>query len=475
MSSEMTSTAVMPLRTVEFTVDALGGVSPSAPQYAGVQAEHNATQIVFDVQTWQAVNPAFLYRLELVDSLGDYATTDLLPVESGKVRQLLPGAWTMHGGNALLRLTASQMTEGAEEQVVYTASAWVFFDARDTGSGDLEEEARETVTVLLDETQKAASQAQESAQLAAQYVGKSAYDVAVDNGFVGTEPEWLASLKGDTGPQGPQGEQGIQGIKGETGAKGDKGDQGIQGEKGDKGDKGEKGDTGATGAAGPNVVGSSTSTTMSGLLKGNGSYIDSAVSGVDYVDPSALESYLLKSGGAVTGNIYPSANNSYYLGTSTNKFNTVYANTGFFTSMAINGYSPWTSSSLPASSGTWTPSGTGISSASGRYYRIGNLVTVWGKCTVTSSTSADSLAISGLPYVCNSNTDSVAGTIGRTSNMVVYTSSNKAANPDYYFPVVSAGGSSVYFCVFFGGRSYGNISFSVVDSGNVNFSLTYFI
>jgi hypothetical protein len=29
--------------------------------------------------------------------------------------------------------------------------------------------------------------------------GKSAYDIAVDNGFEGTEQEWLASLKG---PQG---------------------------------------------------------------------------------------------------------------------------------------------------------------------------------------------------------------------------------------------------------------------------------
>ena len=414
MSSEMTSTAVMPLRTVEFTVDALGGVSPSAPQYAGVQAEHNATQIVFDVQAWQTVNPAFLYRLELVDSLGDYATTDLLPVESGKVRQLLPGAWTMHGGNALLRLTASQMTEGAEEQVAYTASAWVFFDARDTGSGDLEEEARETVTVLLDETQKAASRAQERAQLAAQYVGKSAYDVAVDNGFAGTEPEWLASLKGE---QGPQGEQGIQGIKGETGAKGDKGDQGIQGEKGDKGDKGEKGDTGATGAtgaAGPNIVDSSTGTTLSGLLIGTGSYIDSAVSGVDYVDPAALESYLQKSGGAVTGNIYPSANNSYYLGTSTNKFNTVYANTGFFTSMAINGYTPWTSSSLPVSSGTWTPVFASTDTAPtgtlqyryAKYYRIGNLcfITFHMKETITSAGTGYA-RISGLPYTSASSLD----------------------------------------------------------------------
>lgn len=28
--------------------------------------------------------------------------------------------------------------------------------------------------------------------------GKSAYDIAVKNGFVGSEPEWLDSLKGDT-------------------------------------------------------------------------------------------------------------------------------------------------------------------------------------------------------------------------------------------------------------------------------------
>lgn len=50
--------------------------------------------------------------------------------------------------------------------------------------------------------------------------GLSAYQVAVANGFVGTEAQWLASLKG---------------------AKGDTGTQGIQGVKGDKGDKGEAG------------------------------------------------------------------------------------------------------------------------------------------------------------------------------------------------------------------------------------------
>jgi hypothetical protein len=29
--------------------------------------------------------------------------------------------------------------------------------------------------------------------------GRSAYEVACDNGFVGTEAEWLASLKGEQG------------------------------------------------------------------------------------------------------------------------------------------------------------------------------------------------------------------------------------------------------------------------------------
>ena len=51
-------------------------------------------------------------------------------------------------------------------------------------------------------------------------VGLSAYAIAVENGFRGTEEEWLESLKGpqgETGPRGPQGETGPQGIQGPAG------------------------------------------------------------------------------------------------------------------------------------------------------------------------------------------------------------------------------------------------------------------
>lgn len=59
--------------------------------------------------------------------------------------------------------------------------------------------------------------------------GKSAYQIALDNGFIGSESLWLESLKGETGPQG---EQGPEGPQGKTGARGATGPQGEKGEPG---------------------------------------------------------------------------------------------------------------------------------------------------------------------------------------------------------------------------------------------------
>ena len=47
--------------------------------------------------------------------------------------------------------------------------------------------------------------------------GKSAYEIAVEHGYVGTEEEWLQSLHGAQGEQGPEGPQGPQGEPGVSG------------------------------------------------------------------------------------------------------------------------------------------------------------------------------------------------------------------------------------------------------------------
>lgn len=111
--------------------------------------------------------------------------------------------------------------------------------------------------------------------------GESAYQIALENGFVGSQAQWLESLKGKNGQdgtdgldgndgfspiiipsndntddiyklnittakgtfstdnlKGKQGVQGIQGIRGEKGEQGTQGIQGIQGERGEKGHDG---------------------------------------------------------------------------------------------------------------------------------------------------------------------------------------------------------------------------------------------
>lgn len=125
----------------------------------------------------------------------------------------------------------------------------------------------------------------------------TAYGIAVKHGFVGTEEEWLESLKGDKGdvsitkghydtlpdlesahPTGSdgdiymvgdhlyywdmvsgawedagswQGPKGDKGDTGETGPQGPRGYQGIQGKQGPKGDQGAQGPKGDTGPLGP--------------------------------------------------------------------------------------------------------------------------------------------------------------------------------------------------------------------------------
>ena len=86
--------------------------------------------------------------------------------------------------------------------------------------------------------------------------GKSAYDIAVEHGFVGTEEEWLESLRGPQGEKGEQGEQGEAGTPGTTPSItiNEDGYWVINGEVTDvkaEGQDGEDGKDGQDGASGP--------------------------------------------------------------------------------------------------------------------------------------------------------------------------------------------------------------------------------
>lgn len=84
----------------------------------------------------------------------------------------------------------------------------------------------------------AATNAVKQAKEAGTFDGQSAYALAVQLGYTGSEADWIASLKGAkgdkgatgaTGPQGPQGPGGATGARGATGATGPRGPQGPQG------------------------------------------------------------------------------------------------------------------------------------------------------------------------------------------------------------------------------------------------------
>ena len=90
--------------------------------------------------------------------------------------------------------------------------------------------------------------------------GKSAYQIAVEQGYQGSESDWLSSLKGEKGNTGAKGNPGQDGAEGKSAYaiavehgyedSEEKWLLSLKGEKGDTGERGEKGDAGVAGKDG---------------------------------------------------------------------------------------------------------------------------------------------------------------------------------------------------------------------------------
>mgnify|MGYP000007026040 FL=1 len=119
------------IRTVDFTVTEKD-ISPSVPQWAGVQGEHQATRVRFQLPT-SLTGDGFCYRVEWVDGMQSFGTSGALAAsEDGKVSFLLPASWTAAGGTAEVRLcVCKDETDAANGQVFYSAVGRLTFSPRD--------------------------------------------------------------------------------------------------------------------------------------------------------------------------------------------------------------------------------------------------------------------------------------------------------------------------------------------------------
>lgn len=95
----------------------------------------------------------------------------------------------------------------------------------------------------------AATNAVKQAKEAGIFDGQSAYALAVQLGYTGSEAAWIASLKGAKGDKGDTGAQGPRGATGATGPQGPQGPTGATGARGATGATGPQGPAGASAVA----------------------------------------------------------------------------------------------------------------------------------------------------------------------------------------------------------------------------------
>ena len=103
----------MAVRKFEFTVKE-DGITPATEQRAGIQSEHGATQLVFNIDdklyakllTEKGGN-SLVYRFDCYDNVGGTVRSDTKALESPKVSFDIGENLTRHGGRAAVYLIVS--------------------------------------------------------------------------------------------------------------------------------------------------------------------------------------------------------------------------------------------------------------------------------------------------------------------------------------------------------------------------------
>lgn len=208
-------------RVVKFNAE----VNQLTGKLLAYQGEHLATELQIFLPN-HLMSSEYTYKLSFVLPNGEseYA---ILDYSNEYLKFLVPQALTLLSGKIQVQLTISSKNVIIKS---YTQSYTIppslndpikEVDDKFVGLLDIAiQECREVTDKCVQVTDKC-DEATKSA-----VPGKSAYQIAIENGFVGTVEDWLASLKGEKGADGKDGIDGKNGVDGQDGKNGRNGADG---------------------------------------------------------------------------------------------------------------------------------------------------------------------------------------------------------------------------------------------------------
>ena len=237
----------MSIRQITYLVSA-SGISPTAKQFGGMQGEHRATNITFEIESelYDALgdqvslnNNRLVYRIDGYNGEGGVLRSDTVDFSGDSIEYLLEERLTRYGGTVKVVLVISLIKDNTTEMELYSFPAVLQLKSLPDGE-ETDDENRESMSTLAEVAKEAAFNAKESEDKASTHESKAeSYALkaeGVHENIKAIEPTLIQAVK-DANAVKEAYDNGE--LKGDKGDKGDKGEQGIQGEKGEKGEKGD--------------------------------------------------------------------------------------------------------------------------------------------------------------------------------------------------------------------------------------------
>ena len=179
----------MAIRTIEFLVSE-SGITPSAQQFGGIQGEHNATELLFSLDSGLREKilaeaddgSRIVYRFDAYDGSGGMVSGAPEPLGDGALSFSISEWQTRFGGNVSVYLVITEIMNDETEMELYSFPAVLRLKSR-PDSSPVEDASRESLSALVEVSKSAAESAASSALSALESQLKTEQSkVALENG-----------------------------------------------------------------------------------------------------------------------------------------------------------------------------------------------------------------------------------------------------------------------------------------------------